>query len=154
MGWSVIPVGEDKKPLVKWKPYQERLPTEDEVRRWFGERVAEEDYPLAGIALICGSVSGGVYALDVDPRNGGTLEGKSLPGGPHSRTLHDGGGHYFFSSDIRLAKRQGILPGVDFQGERSIVVLPPPTPGYTWLEEPAGELPELPTWVIKAHRHP
>ena len=32
-GWSVIPVGEDKKPLVRWwKLYQERLPTEGEVR--------------------------------------------------------------------------------------------------------------------------
>jgi len=148
-GWSVIPVklipGKDgrikKQPLVSWKRYQKELPTEADVRTWWGK-----EYPDASIGLVCGQVSGGIYVLDIDPRNGGdrSLDGKSLPAGPHSRTPH-GGQHHFFRSNVALAKRQ-VLPGVDFQGEGSIAILSP-TPGYTWLEEPGVEWPELPKWV-------
>jgi len=144
-GWSVFPVGRDKVPLLStWMPYQERRPTEEEVKKWWGS-----DYPYAGIALVCGQVSGGIYVPDVDPRHGGdrSLEGFSLPAGPRSRTLH-GGRHHFCRSDVPLATRHNILPGVDFQGEGSYVILPP-SPGYTGLEE-FGELPELPKlpqWV-------
>lgn len=139
-GWPVIPVDRDNKPLIRWKVYQRRRPSEKKIRKWFAK-----DSRAAGIALVCGQ---GVYVLDVDPRNGGdrSLEGKSIPDGPHHSTPR-GGQHHLFRCDIRLAKRQGILPGVDFQGERSIAILPP-TPGYTGLEELSGELPELPQWVI------
>ncbi|GAJ12946.1 unnamed protein product, partial [marine sediment metagenome] len=52
-----------------------------------------------------------------------------------------------FRSNVALAKGQDILPGIDFQGEKSLALLTP-SPGYTWLKEPASELPELPQWVV------
>src|SRR5262245_29665642 len=49
-GLSVIPVRPDgsKAPAISsWGEYQTRLPTEDEVRHWWGGKT------LAGIAVIC-----------------------------------------------------------------------------------------------------
>jgi len=60
-GISVIPVRLDgtKSPALDvWTPYQHRLPTAREVRRWFR-------YP-AGIAAIGGQVSGNLEILDFD----------------------------------------------------------------------------------------
>jgi hypothetical protein len=70
LGWSVIPMktgkdpltGEDEKkiPYVKWKKYQTELPSEMDLRYWFGEK-----WPNANIALICGGISR-VFAIDFD----------------------------------------------------------------------------------------
>lgn len=40
---SIIPVGKDKIPLINWKEYQKRKPTEEEIDKWF------EDFPEAQI---------------------------------------------------------------------------------------------------------
>ena len=38
LGFSVIPVHPDRKlPLVPWKPYIVRAPTEEEIRSWWAE---------------------------------------------------------------------------------------------------------------------
>ena len=77
-GLSVIPVGLDglkqpafdllprvpdpKKPdrfVPTWKPYQDRPPTDEELVRWYGQG-------QAGIAVVCGVVSGGAECIDVD----------------------------------------------------------------------------------------
>ena len=35
-GFSLIPVGLDKRPRIStWKPYQERLPTREELASWW-----------------------------------------------------------------------------------------------------------------------
>jgi len=48
-----------KAPLVKWKPFQTRLPTDEEFAAW------EKRYPKANIAICAGPVSG-LLVLDVD----------------------------------------------------------------------------------------
>src|SRR6478609_10603769 len=61
-GLSVIPIRGDgsKRPaLGSWKQYQSRLPTDDELRRWFVEETT-------GLAVVCGKVSGGLEVLDFD----------------------------------------------------------------------------------------
>jgi Bifunctional DNA primase/polymerase, N-terminal len=60
-GLSVIPICRDgsKGPPTKWREYQERLATRDELRRWF----AEDEY---GIAVVSGRVSGNLEVEDVD----------------------------------------------------------------------------------------
>lgn len=47
----------------EWSTFQERLPTEAEVRRWW------KGATPPGIAIVCGTVSGGLELLDFD-RNG------------------------------------------------------------------------------------
>lgn len=62
-GLSVIPIKTDGSKAValsSWKPYQKQLPTEGELRRWFGRGQS------LGIAIIGGAVSGSLEMLDFD----------------------------------------------------------------------------------------
>jgi len=60
-GLSVIPIRyRDKKPAIKsWKEYQIRMPTEEEIEKWFKDKVIN-------IAIICGKVSGNLMVWDFD----------------------------------------------------------------------------------------
>lgn len=62
-GLSVIPIkadGSKAAALPSWKPYQERLPNDDELRAWFGNGARP------GVALVGGKVSGGLEIIDFD----------------------------------------------------------------------------------------
>jgi hypothetical protein len=67
-GISVAPIRRDgtKAASVKWAKYQEELPTDAELRGWFGENNP------AGLAIIGGAVSGALEILDFD-REAGTV---------------------------------------------------------------------------------
>ena len=54
----------DGKPKHSWKPFQDRLPTKEEVESWYGGWMATG--ALAGIAAITGPVSGNLEAIDID----------------------------------------------------------------------------------------
>src|SRR4051794_36480527 len=59
-GWSVVPQEAGaKKPYVKWKEFQDRLPTEEELEEWFW------GWPDAGLAVVLGPVSN-LFVTDVD----------------------------------------------------------------------------------------
>ena len=77
-GFSLIPVNADKKPrLATWKPYQNRLPTREELTRWWND-----DPPAWGV--VTGKVSG-IVILDFDgPAGLETLRKLNLT--PHVRT--------------------------------------------------------------------
>ena len=57
---SVLPARrKDKCPAIKWKEYQERIPSESEVVTWFANK------PDA-VCIICGKVSGNLEVIDFD----------------------------------------------------------------------------------------
>jgi DNA-binding MarR family transcriptional regulator len=58
---SIIPVGKDKKPLVKWEEYQNRPPTNEELTKWFLEPAEKPN-----VAVVCGKISGGLVILDFE----------------------------------------------------------------------------------------
>ncbi|MBW8003781.1 MAG: hypothetical protein FVQ80_17575 [Planctomycetes bacterium] len=60
-GISTIPLKpRNKKPILKtWLPYQKRLPTEAEIKKWFTGN-------NRNLGIICGAVSGNLYVLDFD----------------------------------------------------------------------------------------
>jgi putative DNA primase/helicase len=60
-GISCVPILADgtKSPALRWKDYQKRRPSPGEVRRWFSGKER-------GIALITGTISGGLEMLDFD----------------------------------------------------------------------------------------
>ena len=58
-GFSVIPIGREKKPLVEWKRYQTERATHEQVRAWF------EQFPDANIGAVTGAVSG-IVVIDIE----------------------------------------------------------------------------------------
>ena len=58
-GFSVIPVGADKKPIIEWKAFQQDPACQDEIEHWW------ETYPDANVGIVTGKVSG-LVVLDLD----------------------------------------------------------------------------------------
>jgi hypothetical protein len=155
-GLAVIPCARaTKRPrLRRWKPYQSRPPTPDQVRRWFASPARAD-----ALAIVTGSVSGGLEVLDVDaPR---LL-------GPWARAVHirqadlldqlvvvrtqSGGFHVYYRCPALTAGNQKLAvdparPGghytlIETRGAGGYA-LAPPSPGYTLLQGDPGVLPEL-----------
>ncbi len=131
MGWSVIPVSIDKKPLVEWKLYQTQKATRDQIGGWFSN-------PEVNLGVVTGKISN-LVVVDIDPRHEGTDEAfeevqtvKSATGG--------GGWHYFFKYEEGIQNQAGIKPGIDVRGEGGYVIVPPSTHKsgnpYKWLNSP------------------
>lgn len=138
-GWSVIPAGKDKRPLISWEPYQHRLPTEEEVKSWY------KQWPWAGVGVVCGRISG-LIVLDIDPRHQGdetllqwTEKGWRLPPCPTVKT--GGGGCHFYLAHPggEIPTIPALAPGIDLKAEGSYVIAPPsihPSGNeYTWYPD-------------------
>lgn len=151
-GWSVIPVrrgGPDNgQPLIKWRQYQERPPTEEEIRQWW------EQFPTANVALVTGKVSG-VVAFDVDTRKGGDPNEvwKQRPTGLASAT-GGGGAHLLYRYPESGSVFGGDSKGaVEVKGDGATITLPPSIhpsgQKYRWVArgEPADFIP------IEVHRN-
>lgn len=99
-GCSVIPVGQDKRPWIAWKPDQTKQASPEQLTRW------ATDESTTGFALVCGAVSGGVEVIDFDEP--GFLEDffRNAPDWasdlPRQKT--GGGGH-------QIAYRRPLPPG-------------------------------------------
>lgn len=141
LGFSVIPVGQDKRPLLKWSPYQERRPTPDEIRAWF------TDNPSANLAVITGTISG-IVVIDVEA--GGSTEG--LPPTVTAKT-QGGGWHYYYKHPgkkvITVARIRDLM---DVRGDGGYALLPPskgPKGSYEWIVSPNdAEFEELPEHLL------
>ena len=117
LGWSIIPVGLDKRPLISsWKPYQTRKPNADELKTWVGKNPA-------GWAVITGNVSK-LAIIDFDGDIG--IETMNKMGlSPHVKT-GSGGFHLYvnYPADREIKtlnskskKELGELyPGLDVRG--------------------------------------
>ena len=139
LGWSTIPVGADKRPLIAWAAYQTRAPTPEEIDAWWRR------WPDAGVGVVTGAVSG-LLVVDVDRKDEAAFEeARSLiegliPDGlatPLART-RSGGLHYYFRRPEgpawgNRARIRGLPIDVRCDGG---YVVAPPTPGYEWLVTP------------------
>lgn len=143
-GFSVIPIGSSKKPLIK---FADRAPlTSTEIREIW------QKYPTANIALKTDKF----FVIDVD-RHGGEDGMKSIKALNHDewfkdtlteRTAHNGF-HFFFTkpSKVKIQQNIGFLPSVDLKAhENNYVVVAPSMLGdkqYKWLNsEPMKEPPQ------------
>jgi hypothetical protein len=129
LGFSVIPVGKDKKPYVKWEPYQKQKADKAQIEKWW------ERTPEAGVAIITGAISG-VCVVDIDTPQGEEAFNEKI-GEVHCPVAHSprGGKHLYFQ-DMGCGNKTGFLPGVDFRGEGGYIIAPP-SPGpngkvYSW----------------------
>lgn len=123
-GYSVIPIRPgDKKPLIKWQEYQERLASAAEIYSWFRKSGVEGASP--NIAIVTGPISG-LTVVDVDFRHGGSDSARTL--GLTGGTVVTGGGgfHSYYRFSTVLSKSgAAYLPGVDIRSTGGFVLAPP-----------------------------
>lgn len=112
-GYSIIPVGKDKKPLIDWKKYQSEKATKEQVEEWF-----KGDTP-PGIGIVTGKISN-VTVVDVE--KGG--EWRDLP---TTMTAKTGGGgyHLYYKYAEGVGNSVRIRPLTDIRGDGGYVVAPP-----------------------------
>ena len=138
MGLPVIPINrESKKPAVRWKEYQTRLPTIDEADGWTWDSIALLTGPTSGYAVVdCDTKEAGKYWHQWRPRT--SMVAKSRRGF-----------HFFYclcGQDIRSDSGIQLANGLtyDVKAHASYVIIEP-TPGYKflWGIRPPDELPEF-----------
>jgi putative DNA primase/helicase len=160
-GWSVIPLqphgkrpqfpllpiraGPDGQPILRrpkrtWEPYQQRLPTEVEVVRWW------QMCPDANIGIVTGAISG-IIVLDID---GSEVEHPTTP-----ISLTGNGMHIFYRHPGERV-HGFVRPGMDLKGDGGYVVAPPSIhPSgrrYEWQIDPFIEPVAPPDWLMEMIR--
>ena len=154
--WSVIPIrARDKRPIIKWQIYQQRLATGDEITGWY------KRWPTANVGIVTGMISG-LVVLDIDPRHGGDknlaqweIEHGPLPPTVEARTGGGGRHIYFRHPGGVIHNRVGLAQGIDLRGDGGCIVAPPSIhssgKSYTWIKghEPGkASMAELPGWLL------
>lgn len=149
-GWAIIPIRPDaKRPQIKWREFQDRLPTEDEVIDWWTK------WPDHEIAIITGEISG-IVVVDCD--NQEALE-HALNTGMRSpiQVKTKRGVHLYFEhprDGVRRGPRAGVnstgsdwpkIDGLDFRGDGSYALLPP-SKNYVWDYAAGCDWDDLPIW--------
>ena len=139
-----------KRPMGKWKEYQNRFPTETE---WEGWKFAD------AICLVCGKISGNLLMIDFDQ------QGKALPDFKskidpelYSRLVveqsQSGGFHIIVRSEAPvpgntvLAKTPDGKVLIETRGEKGIFLCAP-TPGYALTQGDFQNIPVLRTVEIE-----
>jgi len=159
-GFSVVPQnGSAKSPAVRWKPYQNDLPSRGWIDEWW-----LRDFQGAGIAVVLGPVSN-LFAIDVDGVEAHRALIERLGGLPIAPQVQSGSGdpdrfHLYFRYPTGVETKAKATPWHDeleFRGHRGITVLPPSLHKsgnrYQWVPGRSLddlELPELPDEVLAA----
>ena len=151
-GMSVFPlVHMDKRPMVKWKRFQESLPTPAMVCEWFNGK------ETINIGCATGNAEG-IFVVDCDTESAVEFSEKSgMPTTVCSQTRR--GRHYFLVApigyDIDCIPQTKIFNqvGIDIKGRGGLVVLPPSVHHtghvYSWINSPADtEFAQCPQWVL------
>lgn len=151
-GWSIIPISpETKRPLIKWREFQGRIATAEEVEEWF------DQWPGAYLAVVTGAISG-VCIVDTDNKSAEDFaRANGLTRTPI--TVETKNGRHFYFAHPRDGKHRGpragvnvrrtapdwpAIPGLDFRGDHSYALIPP-SPNYRWMAD-GDHVDDLPEW--------
>lgn len=147
--WSVIPVGENKRPLLPWDKYKTKIATEEELRSW----------PHVNLGLVCGAVSG-LVVLDFESRDDAEWFWRNRAKsqmicqtrrGFHFYFRHPGGG---VGNAVKVKDETG-RPRFDVRADGGYVLAPPSEP-YRWILMPAHSeclSPFRPEWIPERRQH-
>jgi len=118
-GYCVIPIRRNKKPyLMSWAPYQEKMPTQSAVKKWWST------WPDANIGIVTGKISN-ICVVDVDSNTGGHEIKKLLPDINPTVKTPGGGWHFYFADSNGLGNAAGVIKDVDFRGQGGYIIAPP-----------------------------
>lgn len=113
-GFSVIPMGTDKRPLVKWLEYQERRPGMGEILSW----------PKENLAIITGAISG-IVVVDCESREDAEWFHCQHGGSPAVVQTRRGFHFYFRHPGERVKNGIRIHDRYDVRGDGGYVLAPP-----------------------------
>ena len=128
-------MAQNKKPLVEWKPYQDRLPTEEEVTEWWTK------WPDANLGMATGHLSR-LIVVDPDSQEATQDFIETYPEAKVTRqaqTGREGARHFYFIHEPGITNDAGKLlgKGIDIRGEGGFVIVPPSIhangKSYQWL---------------------
>jgi hypothetical protein len=147
--FSVIPVGKNKKPLIEWEQYQNRYPTEEEIKEWWTK------WPEANIAIITGLISN-LAVIDIDTDEGKEKIQEYLPDSlvtPTAQTPRGGQHVYFRCPNAKLRNNTGLIKGCDLRANGGYVVAPPSVNGsgkaYSWILDLKTSISSLPNKYLQ-----
>jgi len=142
---SIIPVGNDKKPLVPWGIYQKRKATQDEIKKWF------EQFNNPNIGIVTGEISN-LLVIDCDSQEAIDQIEEMLPENieiPASSTPR-GGRHYYFQHIEGFPNKANLLKSIDIRTSGGFIIAPPSVNGngkiYTWINN--NGLSEVPAPIL------
>lgn len=142
-GYAVIPVTRAEKKPYTINGLDDATTDLGTIRLWWSW------WPNANVAVVCGKVSGFLFAIDVDikPEKGKhgdeSLKTWEAQHGDFPETVRQvtgsGGYHYFFRSPdiVKYKNKIDALPGIDIRGDGAYVVVSPSIyeDGRTYLWE-------------------
>lgn len=147
-GVPAIPMNPtDKRPLVKWSEFQDRMPSEQETREMFSK------FPKAMCGLVTGKISG-ICVIDCDSPQACEKIDSMIPESLEIPIAVSprGGRHYYFRYTEDLQTRAAVFPQVDIRAKGGVIVAPPSINShgkqYRWLDglelkpEALQEMPE------------
>lgn len=138
-GFSVIPVGSNKKPLLNWKEYQHRRASPEEIKEWL------EKYPAMNIAIVTGKISDIVV---VDIEKDGSREGY-----PPTVTAKSGGDgiHLFYKHPgYEVPNGARVKELTDIRGDGGYCLVAPSVSDkgeYEWIVSPDDS--DFSEWPVK-----
>lgn len=110
---SVFPVAKDKKPLIQWKEFQTKLPTQKRLKELWAQ------YPEAQIGIATGKLSN-LTVVDIEA--GG--DWSYLPQDTLIVKTGGGGRHYYFQYHEGLGNKTRLKELTDIRSEGGYVVAP------------------------------
>lgn len=117
-GFSVIPLmPESKRPAIKWKEFQDRKPTLDELEQWFksGQN---------NIAIVTGEISG-ITVVDLDSQSAMEfVQDQNLSETPY--VLSSKGAHLYYKylPGTRNFQKRDDLSDIDLRSDGGYIVAP------------------------------
>ena len=151
-GFSVFPVHpEEKRPRVRWKQYQTKPPTFEEVSQWW------KRWPDSNISTATGEITD-LFIIDCDTHKAILFIEEILPDSlvlPITLTPR-GGRHYYFRHTEGFKNTvnvfSGTPPGIDIRTSGGQILLPPSekngTP-YKWMDGLGIHQVQRPTLPVK-----
>ncbi len=136
--FSVIPVWKNKIPLINWKEYQERFPTEEEIDKWFDE------FPDAQIWAVTWKISW-IVVIDVEK----WWDISWIPETATSKTWW-GWYHFFYKFSKPFKNKTRIKELTDIRWNGWYVIMPPSVSEkweYKWIKKVALQM--FPYWLFE-----
>lgn len=136
-GFSVIPIGENKVPAIKWAEYQDRKPEYSEIVDW----------PFYNVGIVTGAISG-IVVVDCDSRDAANRFWNEVSRTPVVVTSKRGHHFYFKHPGGYIMNGCKINEYYDVRGDGGYVMAPPSlhSEGEYFWRDPLISLDDLPVF--------